>query len=53
MVFPKAICLSALELEVKNKEQSTMALEFDAVASSDSDNYEELGIEFYFPTETV
>lgn len=53
VVFPKAICLSALELEVKNKEQSTMALEFDAVASSDSANYDELGIEFYFPTETV
>ena len=53
VIFPKAICLSALELEVKNKEQATMALEFDAVAPKDSENYEELGIEFYFPTETV
>jgi len=53
VIFPKAICLSALELEVKNKEQATMALEFSAVAPAESDNYEELGIEFYFPTETV
>lgn len=53
VIFPKAICLSALELEVKNKEQATIALEFDAVAPSDSDNYGELGIEFYFPTVTV
>ena len=53
VIFPKAICLSALELEIKNKEQATMALEFSAVAPADSDNYEELGIEFYFPSETV
>lgn len=51
--FPKAICLSAFELELKNKEQGVMALEFDAVAPASSDNYEELGIEFYFPVETV
>ena len=51
--FPKAICLSAFELELKNKEQGVMALEFDAVAPTSSDNYEELGIEFYFPTATV
>lgn len=51
--FPKAICLSAFELELKNKEQGVMALEFDAVAPTSSDNYEELGIEFYFPVETV
>ena len=30
-----------------------MALEFSAVAPAESENYEELGIEFYFPTETV
>lgn len=53
VIFPKAICLSAFELEVKNKEQATIALEFSAVASTESDNYEELGIEFYFPTATV
>jgi hypothetical protein len=53
VIFPKAICLSALELEVKNKEQATMALDFSAVAPKDSANYDELGIEFYFPTETV
>lgn len=51
--FPKAICLSAFELELKNKEQGVMALEFDAVAPTSSDNFEELGIEFYFPVETV
>lgn len=51
--FPKAICLSAFELELKNKEQGVMALEFDAVAPTSSDNFEELGIEFYFPTATV
>ena len=51
--FPKAICLSAFELELKNKEQGVMALEFDAVAPTSSDNYEELGIEFYFPVATV
>jgi hypothetical protein len=53
VIFPKAICLSAFELEVKNKEQAVMALEFSAVAPAESENYEELGIEFYFPTETV
>ena len=51
--FPKAICLSAFELELKNKEQGVMALEFDAVSPIGSDNYGELGIEFYFPTATV
>ena len=51
--FPKAICLSAFELELKNKEQGVMAIEFDAVAPTSSDNFEELGIEFYFPTATV
>ena len=51
--FPKAICLSAFELELKNKEQGVMALEFDAVAPLTNNNYEELGIEFYFPVETV
>lgn len=51
--FPKAICLSAFELELKNKEQGVMAIEFDAVAPTSSDNFEELGIEFYFPTETI
>lgn len=51
---PKAICLSAFEVETKNKEQgSAFALEFDAVAPSNASNYEELGIEFYFPVETV
>ena len=50
---PKAICLSALEVEVKNKEQATMTLEFSAVAPADAGNYEELGVEFYFPTEAV
>lgn len=50
VIFPKAICLSAFELEVKNKEQAVMALEFNAVAPTESNNYEELGIEFYFPT---
>lgn len=53
VIFPKAICLSAFELEVKNKEQAVMALEFSAVAPAESANYDELGIEFYFPTETV
>jgi len=53
VIFPKAICLSAFELEVKNKEQAVMALEFSAVAPAESDKYDELGIEFYFPTETV
>lgn len=53
IIFPKAICLSAFELELKNKEQGVMTLEFDAVAPTSSNNYEELGIEFYFPTETV
>ena len=48
--FPKAICLSAFELELKNKEQGVMTLEFDAVAPISNNNYEELGIEFYFPT---
>lgn len=52
--FPKAICLSAYEVETKNKEQgSAFALEFDAVAPSTSSSYDELGIEFYFPTATV
>lgn len=51
--FPKAICLSAFELEVKNKEQAVMSLEFDAVAPMGSTTYDELGIEFYFPTATV
>lgn len=51
---PKAICLSAFEVETKNKEQGgAFVLEFDAVAPADADNYEELGIEFYFPVETV
>lgn len=51
---PKAICLSAFEVETKNKEQgSAFVLEFDAVAPANADNYEELGIEFYFPVETV
>lgn len=51
---PKAICLSAFEVETKNKEQgSAFVLEFDAVAPADANNYEELGIEFYFPVETV
>ena len=51
---PKAICLSAYEVEAKNKEQgSAFVLEFDAVAPTNSNNYEELGIEFYFPVETV
>lgn len=53
VVFPKAICLSAFELELKNKEQGVMALEFDAVAPITNGSYEELGIEFYFPVETV
>lgn len=53
VIFPKAICLSAFELELKNKEQGVMALEFDAVAPIENGSYEELGIEFYFPTETV
>jgi len=53
VIFPKAICLSALELEVKNKEQATIALEFDAVAPKDSKDFGELGIQFYFPTVTV
>lgn len=51
---PKAICLNAFEVETKNKEQgSAFVLEFDAVAPANANNYEELGIEFYFPTETV
>lgn len=51
---PKAICLSAYEVETKNKEQgSAFVLEFDAVAPADANNFEELGIEFYFPVETV
>jgi hypothetical protein len=51
---PKAICLSAFEVETKNKEQgSAFVLEFDAVAPADAASYEELGIEFYFPIETV
>ena len=53
VVFPKAICLSAFELEVKNKEQAVMALEFDAVAPNGSTAFDELGIQFYFPTATV
>lgn len=51
--FPKAICLSALELEVKNKEQAVMTLEFDAVAPAGASTFDELGIEFYFPVATV
>lgn len=52
--FPKAICLSAYEVETKNKEQgSAFALEFDAVAPSTATSYDELGIEFYFPTASV
>lgn len=51
---PKAICLSAYEVEAKNKEQgSAFVLEFDAVAPANANNYEELGLEFYFPIETV
>lgn len=53
VIFPKAICLSALELELKNKEGGVMTLEFDAVAPATNNNFEELGIEFYFPVETV
>lgn len=53
VIFPKAICLSAFELEAKNKEQAVMSLEFDAVAPSGAEVYDELGIEFYFPTATV
>ena len=30
-----------------------MALEFDAVAPTSASSYDELGIEFYFPVETV
>lgn len=52
--FPKALCLSAYEVETKNKEQgSAFVLEFDAVAPEDAENFDELGIEFYFPVETV
>ena len=53
VIFPKAICLSAFEMEVKNKEQAVMTLEFDAVSPSGATAYDELGIEFYFPTATV
>lgn len=52
--FPKAFCKSAYEVEAKNKEQGTaFALEFDAVAPADAENFDELGIEIYFPVETV
>lgn len=51
--FPKAICLSAYEVETKNKGQGTFALEFDAVAPSTANSYDELDIEFYFPTASV
>lgn len=52
--FPKAFCKSAYEVETKNKEQgSAFVLEFDAVAPINAESYDELGIEFYFPVETV
>lgn len=52
--FPKALCISAYEVSTSNKEQGeAFALEFDAVAPDNADNFEELGIEFYFPTTTV
>ena len=52
--FPKALCKSAYEVETKNKEQgSAFALEFDAVAPKNAKSFDELGIKFYFPVETV
>lgn len=50
VIFDYAICLSALELETKNKEQSSMEIVIDAVAPSTQEDLTYLPIHFYFPT---
>lgn len=52
-IFDKAVCLGAYELETKNKEQGTIALEFNAVASDDATDFSKLPVRFYYPTTTV
>ena len=53
VIFDKATCLGAYEVEQKNKEQGVIALEFDAVAPEGTEDYTTLPVRFYFPTETV
>lgn len=52
-IFDKAVCLGAYEVEQKNKEQSSIALVFDAVQKKDADDLTKLPVRFYWPTETV
>lgn len=53
-IFDKAVCLGAYEVEQKNKEQGTIALEFDAVAPTDAGDFTKLPVRFYWPdAETV
>lgn len=53
-IFDKAVCLGAYEVEQKNKEQSAIALEFDAVQKEGATDFTKLPVRFYFPTtETV
>lgn len=52
-IFDKAVCLGGYEVEHKNKEQSAIALEFDAVQSADATDFTKLPVRFYFPTTTV
>lgn len=52
-IFEKAVCLGAYEVEHKNKEQSAIALEFDAVASIEAGDFTKLPVKFYWPTTTI
>lgn len=53
VIFDRAVCLGAYEVEQKNKEQSSIALVFDAVAPEGATDFTKLPIRFYFPTATV
>ena len=52
VIFEYGLCISGLELESKNKEQSVFKLSIDAYASIDSD-FDTLPVKIYYPNATA
>ena len=53
IIFNNAICLGALELEPKNKEQATYTIQFECTASFEQADLEHLPYEIYYPQVTI
>lgn len=50
VILPNAICLGALEMSPKNKENATYAVTFECTATFEQDDLEHLPYEIYYPS---